>query len=133
MNETLELISNYYRAFNSKNFSGMLELLTEDVIHDINLGGRHTGKAEFKKFLQEMDEFYDENLSQITVMASPDGKRAAAEFICHGTYKNTAPGMPEASGQKYHLPVGCFFELSAGKISRVTNYYNMIDWLKQVR
>lgn len=130
---TEKLIQDYYKAFNDKRFSDMLALLSEDVVHDTNQGSRSTGKIEFKKFLGEMDSFYDEHLDQIVIMTSSDGKRASAEFICNGTYKTTAEGLPPARGQKYTLPVGCFFEIKGDKIARVTNYYNMNDWLKQVR
>lgn len=132
MNSSEKLIKDYYEAFNAKNFSVMLSLLAEDVIHDTNQGGRSIGKQEFTNFLKEMDEFYDEQLDQIVVMTHPAGTRASAEFICNGTYKSTCQGLPPARGQKYSLPVGCFFEIRENKISRVTNYYNMTEWLKQV-
>lgn len=133
MNEAEKLIRDYYQAFNEKRFEDMLKLLTDDVIHDTNQGARSTGKDVFKTFMGEMDEFYDEHLDNIVVMTTADGKRAAAEFICNGVYKSTCEGLPPARGQKYTLPVGCFFELKEGKIARVTNYYNMNDWLKQVK
>lgn len=133
MNATETLIANYYQAFNAKKFNEMLNYLTEDVVHDTNQGSRSVGKAEFTKFLGEMDEFYDEHLDSIVIMTHPDGLRASAEFICNGTYKSTCEGLPPARGQKYSLPVGCFFEIKNGKIARVTNYYNMNDWLKQVK
>lgn len=131
--ETQKLIENYYQAFNSKNFEKMLSLLSEDVVHDINQGDRMTGKAAFKSFLADMDRYYDEHLEGINIMVNHDGSRASAEFICQGTYKNTCEGLPPAKGQKYNLPVGCFFEVKGGQILRVTNYYNMNDWLKQVK
>jgi steroid delta-isomerase-like uncharacterized protein len=133
MNTTEKLIHHYYQAFNEKRFNDMLGLLTEDVIHDTNQGSRSTGLSAFKEFLKDMDTYYDEFLDQIVIMASPDGSRAAAEFICHGTYKSTCEGLPPARGQKYKLPVGCFFEVKNGKIARVTNYYNLNDWLSQVK
>ena len=37
-----------------------------------------------------------------------------------------------ASGQRYTLPVGAFFDIRDGQIARVTNYYNLNDWLRQV-
>ena len=131
--QTQNLIKSYYDAFNAKNFQEMLSLLTDDVIHDTNQGSRTVGKEAFTKFLGEMDEFYDEYLDHMVIMSSSDGKRAAAEFICHGTYKTTCEGLPLARGQKYSLPVGCFFDIRDNKIARVTNYYNMNDWLKQVK
>lgn len=128
-----KLISTYYQAFNDKRFTDMLGLLTEDVVHDTNQGGRSTGREAFKSFLADMDKFYDEHLDHIVIMTSSDGKRASAEFICNGVYKTTCEGLPPARGQKYRLPVGCFFEIKNDKIARVTNYYNMNDWLNQVK
>src|SRR5690606_15339739 len=100
--------------------------------HDINEGPRMIGRKEFTTFMKEMDDFYDEHLTDITIMLNEDGSRAAAEFICNGTYKKDAPKLPPAKGQKYKLPVGCFFEIREGKIARVTNHYNLNDWIKQV-
>jgi steroid delta-isomerase-like uncharacterized protein len=65
-------------------------------------------------------------------MASDDGTRGSAEFTVHGTYKTTDEGLPEATGQTYVLPAGAFFALADGRISRVTVYYNLADWTRQV-
>lgn len=126
------LIESYYAAFNAGNPQGMLDLLTDDVIHDINQGARETGRAAFAAFLDHMNVSYRERLADIVVMASADGARAAAEFVVHGEYLKTDPGLPEARGQRYILPAGAFFDIRGGKIARVTNYYNLEDWLKQV-
>ena len=131
--QTADLIKNYYQAFNAKKFQDMLGFLSEDIIHDTNQGERSVGKAAFTTFLGEMDSFYDEHLDNIVIMTNTDGSRASSEFVCNGTYKTTAEGLPTARGQKYKLPVGCFFEVKNGKIARVTNYYNMNDWLNQVK
>jgi hypothetical protein len=37
-----------------------------------------------------------------------------------------------AGGQQYRLPVGAFFALASGKIRRVTNCYNLSEWVAQV-
>ena len=50
----------------------------------------------------------------------------------NGTYLVTDPGLPEARGQTYRLPAGSFFEVENGLITRVTTYYNLADWVKQV-
>lgn len=50
----------------------------------------------------------------------------AAEFTIEGVYLVTDKGLPEASGQQYSLPCGAYFSINKdGKISRVTNYYNL--------
>jgi steroid delta-isomerase-like uncharacterized protein len=68
----------------------------------------------------------------LVVMAGEDGSRAAAEFVVHGKYLATDPGLPEANGQTYVLPAGAFFAIEGGLISRVTVYYNLEDWIRQV-
>lgn len=130
--QTEDLIRRYYAAFNSRNWSGMVACLSEDVVHDVNQGGRHAGKAHFLTFLSHMDRCYREELKDIAILSSADGTRAAAEFVVHGTYLATDDGLPPARGQKYVLPAGAFFDVKGGLISRVSTYYNLKDWLAQV-
>ena len=80
-----------------------------------------------------MARCYREQLRDVVVLASPDGQRAAAEYVVHGEYLQADEGLPPARGQAYVLPGGAFFELRDGLITRVTNYYNLEDWLAQVR
>jgi steroid delta-isomerase-like uncharacterized protein len=126
------VIRAYYEAFNRADRDGMLALLADDVAHDINQGGREIGKEAFRRFLAHMDRCYREQLSDVVVMTSADGNRAAAEFVVHGTYLATDAGLPAAHGQTYRLPAGTFFELRDGLIARVTTCYNLADWSAQV-
>jgi steroid delta-isomerase-like uncharacterized protein len=127
------LILDYYAAFNRGDRSAMLALLTDDVAHDLNQGLREIGREAFTAFLARMDRSYREQLRDIVVMAAPDGVRAAAEYVVHGDYLVADEGLPPAHGQRYVLPGGAFFDIRDGKIARVTNYYNLEDWIAQVR
>ncbi len=127
-----DLLRRYYAAFNAADRAGMLDCLTEDVLHDVNQGGRETGRAAFAAFLGRMERCYRERVEDLVVMVSADGLRGAAEFTIHGTYLVADEGLPPAHGQGYVLPVGAFFEIREGRIARVTNYYNLQDWLRQV-
>ena len=129
---TTDLLERYYAAFNAADWESMLALMTEDVRHDINEAPTQTGKAAFRAFLAKMDAHYREQAQDLVVMATPDGQRAAAEFTIHGEYLKTDDGLPPAKGQTYVLPVGAFFEVRGGQIARVTNYYNLADWSRQV-
>ncbi|WP_207536665.1 ketosteroid isomerase-related protein [Sabulicella rubraurantiaca] len=126
------LIRDYYAAFNRGDWEAMLSLLTEDVAHDVNQGTRETGRDAFRTFLGRMERAYRECVEDLVVMTSSDGARAAAEFTIHGQYLTTDEGLPAARGQRYVLPVGAFFEFRDRRIARVTNYYNLADWLQQV-
>lgn len=129
---TIELLNRYYAAFHANDAEGMLGCLTDDVAHDINQGERQVGKEAFRAFLAHMDRCYSETLKDMVLMASEDGSRASAEFIVHGKYIATDEGLPEANGQTYVLPAGAFFAVENGLISRVTVYYNLADWIRQV-
>jgi steroid delta-isomerase-like uncharacterized protein len=132
MSDTRALIQRYYEAFNAKHWSGMVDCLSDAIHHDVNEGDARGGREKFTAFLAHMDDCYDERLTDIVIMASPDGARAAAEFIVNGTYKQTDGNLPPARGQKYRLPAGAFFEIKDGRITRVTTYYNLKDWIAQV-
>jgi steroid delta-isomerase-like uncharacterized protein len=127
-----ELVQAYYAAFNAGDMPAFLELLAEDVVHDINQGERQTGKAAFAAFMEKMNRCYREQLSDLVVMQNPDGSRAAAEFIVNGQYLANDEGLPPANGQTYVLPAGAFFEIRQGKVARISNYYNLGDWIAQV-
>ena len=130
---TTELIQAYYARFNRGDWDAMLELLSDDVAHDVNEAGRETGKAAFKAFFERMNASYAENISDLSVSVNSDGSRAAAEYVVSGTYHRTDAGLPEARGQEYKIAGGAFFEVQNGKISRVTNYYNLHTWLQQIK
>ncbi len=130
--QAAELIQHYYDCFNSGDREAFLALLTDGVAHEINQGGTENGREVFRAFLVRMDRCYREQARDLVVFATEDGKRGAAEFFIEGEYLVTDEGLPPAAGQRYRLRVGAFFELQDGRVSRVTNYYNLEEWLRQV-
>lgn len=131
-NLTTELIQQYYAAFNAGDWERFFTMLSDDVAHDINQGERETGKTAFRAFIDRMNASYREQIVDIVVMSEASGTRAAAEYVVLGTYLKTDEGLPPASGQTYRLPGGAFFDIRDGKVARVSNYYNLQDWLRQV-
>lgn len=126
------LVLQYYAAFNRGDWDGMLSLLADDVAHELNQGPREVGREAFRAFLDRMARCYREQLRDIVVMTSPDGNCAAAEYTVHGEYIASDEGLPPAHGQRYVLRGGAFFCVENGRITRVTNYYNLKDWIAQV-
>lgn len=127
-----DLIDQYYARFNAGDYAGMLDLLHEDVLHEPSQGAPRQGKQKFREFLAHMEACYKERVEDPVILYSGDGKHAAAEFMLSGSYLRTDDGLPEARGQKYRLRVGAFFEIAGGKITRVSNHYNLQHWLEQV-
>jgi len=126
------LIARYYAAFNADDAAGMLDCVAEDVEHRVNEGGVRRGRAKFAEFCSHMGVSYREELKDMVIFANEAGTRGAAEFVVHGEYLQTDPGLPEAKGQRYILPAGGFFDIRGGKIARVTTFYNLNDWIAQV-
>lgn len=125
-------ITAYYTAFNAGDAAGMLACVTDDIEHRVNEGGIRRGRALFAEFCAHMGVSYRERLDDMVIFTTPDGTRAAAEFTVHGEYLQTDPGLPEARGQTYVLPAGAFFDLRDDRITRVTTFYNLADWIAQV-
>lgn len=125
-------IQAYYDAFNRGDTDGMVACLHDDFAHHVNEGATRLGKAAFAEFCAHMSETYREHLTDMVVYGSEDGTRGAAEFIVNGTYLKTDEGLPPANGQTYRLPAGSFFTIRNGRIARVTTYYNLADWMRQV-
>jgi steroid delta-isomerase-like uncharacterized protein len=126
------VIEQYYAHFNAANYEGMLGLLSEDVLHEPSQGDPRKGKQLFREFLQHMENCYKEQVLDPVIMVSEDGTRAAAEFMLNGSYLKTDSDLPAARGQQYRLRVGAFFDLADGRITRVSNHYNLQDWLRQI-
>ena len=128
----IELVLSYYDAMNRHDPGAVLALLADDVVHELNQGPREVGKAAFAAFLERIEGCYRERLSDIVVLASPDGLRAAAEYMVEGEYVADDIGMPPAQGQRYRMPGSAFFALREGRICRVSDHYNLQEWFSQV-
>lgn len=129
---TRATIEAYYAAFNAGDAQGMLACVTDDIEHRVNEGAIRFGKEKFAEFCSHMGVSYREELKDMVIFVNEDASRGAAEFVVHGEYLQTDPGLPEAKGQGYILPAGAFFDLKDGKIARVTTFYNLNDWIAQV-
>ena len=132
MSDARTVIQRYFDAFNAGDTEAMLDCLSTDVEHHVNEGMIRVGKIKFGEFCAHMSHCYREELTDMVVLVSEDGTRAAAEYVVNGTYLNTDAGLPEAREQTYRLPAGSFFSLRDGQITRVVTYYNLSDWIRQV-
>jgi steroid delta-isomerase-like uncharacterized protein len=132
MSNTPALIAAYYAAFNAENPAGMLACVSDDIEHRVNEGAIRHGREKFAEFCAHMGVSYRETLRDIEIFSNASGSRAAAEFIVHGEYLQTDPGLPAAHGQRYVLPAGAFFDIENNQITRITTFYNLADWIAQV-
>ena len=130
--QAVQIIQKYYDAFNGSSMEVFFDLLTEDVIHDINQEGQEIGKSAFRHFMDAANRHCKERVVDLLIFANDSGTRAAAEFFVEGEYLVSVEGKPPAEGQTYRLRCGAFFELEHNRISRVTTYYNLKEWVALV-
>lgn len=126
---TRTLLERYYAAFNAQDIDGMLDLLADDVVYDVNQGQREAGKEAFVRFLKDASASCREHIFDVEIMTNVDGSRAAAEFMVLGIYVNADPDSPPALDQTYRLPGGAFFEVRDDRIVRVSAYYSPHTYL----
>jgi len=123
----------YYQAFNEKNYTAMLALVAEDVVHEPNQGTPRHGKALFEQFVAHMEVCYRELLTDFVYYESPDKPDCAAvRFVVNGLYLKGDEGLPAAHGQSYVLPAAAFLEVRNGKITKVATFYNLEEWIALV-
>ncbi|QGG80087.1 isopropylmalate/homocitrate/citramalate synthase [Litorivicinus lipolyticus] len=132
MADTRALIEQYYSALNSDDLPGLLALLSDDVVHDVNQSHREDGKLAFRAAFEHRRAHYDEQMVDRVICINEDGSRAATEYRMQGHYLATEDGLPRATGQAYDLQAGAFFEIKNGEIKRVTSYCNRQEWINQV-
>ena len=129
----LEVVKAYYSAFNDKNWDAMIDLVSDDILHEPNLGEPRVGKELFKAFMKKMDESYEETLTNMKFYVSEDNDGSvAAEFTVNGLYNKAEEGLPEAEGQAYVLPAAAFLKVKDGKVTRVATHYNLELWIELV-
>ena len=128
------IITEYFISFNKGDLKSMLNLVAENVSHETNQGDVRTGRPLFEKFMNHMNQSYKETIKDIVLLTSTsDSHRISAEYFVDGEYLKTDNGLPEARNQKYSIRAGSFFEITQGKISRITTYYNLPLWIKLVQ
>lgn len=128
----VDVVTTYYDRFNQKDWNGMLALVSPDIRHEPNQGEARLGLEKFTEFVHHMDDSYDEKLTDMVFFTEPDGKRVAVEFVVNGVYKKAEEGLPAATNQTYVVPAAAFLEVADDKITRVTTYYNLPQWIKAV-
>lgn len=122
--ETLALIQRFFASLSVRDFAGVMDCFSEDVIHDTPYGRREIGWEEFERYLIHRRRCYRSEYDAMVAMSDEKGRRGAAEFVLRATYTETDEWLgespPKASGQVVTLSAGMFFEVDDGRISRLS-------------
>jgi steroid delta-isomerase-like uncharacterized protein len=127
-----KMMNDYLSAWNAHDVERILSFFTDDCVYNCTpMGKVSQGKNELKDFLSNMfTEFPDAKIEMKSSFGT--GDKGAGEWILSGTFAHSSnPAMP-ATGKSFSVPGVGINEYSGGKISRVTNYWNLASFLQQV-
>lgn len=125
MTDAQTIASRFVEALNDRDFQAIASLLDEDVAFDSMLGQRTIGADPLRMAIMSHLRYFDEEFGDMVVMHDGFGQRAAIDTTARGRYRETAPGLPEATGQSYSIPSVFVFEFDGGLVSRLTHYRNI--------
>jgi steroid delta-isomerase-like uncharacterized protein len=88
------------------------------------------GKKELNEFIKNTFVWSPDVKFEMKSFFST-GDRIASEWVMSGTHAGDVPGLP-ATGKSFSIRGASIIELRKGKVSRQTDYYNLVSFLKQV-
>ena len=127
-----KMMGDYIAAFNAHDVEKILSFVTDDAVYEcLGLGRVNHGKKELKDFLSSM--FTDLPDFKLEVKSGfMAGDQGASEWVMSGTFAHSSiPGVP-ATGKSFSVRGTAITEFKNGKISRNTNYWNLVSFLQQV-
>jgi steroid delta-isomerase-like uncharacterized protein len=125
------IINDVVAAWNSHDTEKVVSFFTDDgVYEELGIGVIKRGKEELRAFIDNFfANFPDTNFELTSSFIS--GNWYCAEWVWTGAHKGNVAGLP-ATGKRFSIRGVSVGELKEGKIKRNSDYYNLMDFLKQI-
>lgn len=115
-------VARYFQALNTLDLETLSEIVSPELIHDLDSVERRLGREAFLAYLAARAREYREHVFDIQVMVNAEGTRAAAEFTLLGFPLAEGPEEEIGDPQTYRISGGLFFQLDQGCILRVSQH-----------
>ncbi len=118
-------------AWSSHDTEKVVSFYTDDVVYeDLAFGVIKRGEEVFRAFVNDtFAAFPDFKVEMKSFFISGDWY--GSEWVMSGTHKGDIPGLP-ATGKRFSVRGASVGELKEGKMKRNSDYYNLMDFLKQI-
>jgi len=130
MSEAVKQVEEFFEAMNRHDLEGMARLLDEQVVaEEVAEPEPCRGLEAFKASYRELFQGYPDCRCQ--VLATYD---AGSEVICEVLWSATNSGEFRGSpptGKAVELRIAYFFKFGQGRITRITEYYDLATLLVQ--
>ena len=129
--EIRRLVNELYAAWSLHEPRRIDAIFTDDATYSDMAGGKNQqGKQEIQQLLRAAFEWAPD--FKVTVLSLTIGKDAAAtEWLIEGTQAGPVGDLP-ASGNSFRLRGASILAFRHGKIFKVTDYYDMGTFLRQL-
>ena len=127
-----ELLTGENAAWNLHDVDKIASFYTEDCVkEDVPVGVDVRGKEAMKAVTSSaFAAVPDMKIELKLIISSGDG--AATEWTMSGTYSGGAPGMTAMTGKPFSVKGATIMQVRDGKISRVSDYWDSAQFLRQV-
>jgi steroid delta-isomerase-like uncharacterized protein len=127
-----KLFADWASAWSLHDPEKVLAVCTDDCVYeDVTMGAVNRGKAEVKAFADAvLAAFPDFTIRLVSGFTA--GTWGGAEWTMSGTHRGDLPGLP-ATGKSFAVRGSTICELRAGKIKRISDYWDMVTFLKQTQ
>lgn len=130
-----KLTAELHHSFSSNNFEQCVKLASPNVqVKAHAFGMAFNGPEEFRSFMQGFKDAFPDLVLRHDNLVS-NGNRVAVEFTAKGTHTGplqTPAGTIPASGKKVELKVAEFYEWENGLFTKMSNYQDAGDLMRQI-
>ena len=128
MTDNIEILKEYYKAFNSHRLDKVFSFFTDDF-YQISATGRRVELPLLREHLGQVFESVPD-LQLNYVKGYSNGEEYAIEFACSGTHLGVFKGLP-GTGKRFELTGVHLFKMEEGKIKFWRPIYNERQLLNQ--
>jgi len=126
-----KMVKDYYIAWNSHDAEKITSFFTDDCVYEDLAGGLvNRGKKELGDYIKATFSWSPDVKFEMKSFFS-SGNWIGSEWSMSGTHAGDFPGIP-ATGKRFSIRGASVTELRKGKISRNSDYWNMLSFLQQV-
>ena len=130
-----KLVDEMYATWSLHELDRVDAIFTDEAVHeDVASGHIARGKAELKQLMRGAFAFASDFHSTLRSLTTV-GDTATTEWVIEGTQTGPAAtpyGELSPSGRTFRLCGASIILFREGKIARVTDYYDMATFLKQL-
>jgi steroid delta-isomerase-like uncharacterized protein len=118
-------------GWSSHDMERVASLFSDDCVYeDATMGVVNRGKVELRGFARAIFEAFPDFTVGLTSRFVA-GEWGGMEWTMAGTHQGDLPGLP-ATGRRFSLRGSAIVELRQGKIKRLTDYWDMATFMKQI-